>query len=86
LPYLGLVLVLGSMAFLIVNVNQALAGYPLLGFAFGLAEYYLILIAAHLLGRFYWRHSEKLNWTYDGSPLPADFDTASVGVKTFRLG
>ena len=60
--YLGLVVVLGSMIFLIVNVEGVLAEYPLLGFAFGMAEYYLILIAAHLLGRFYWRQAEKLNW------------------------
>ena len=23
---------------------------------------YLLLVAAHLLGRFYWRNQEKLNW------------------------
>jgi hypothetical protein len=62
LPYLGLVLALGALLFLIVKANQALAGYPLLGYAFGFAKYYLALVAAHLVGRFYWRYEEKLNW------------------------
>jgi len=61
-PYLGLVLALGALLFLIVKTNQALAGDPLLGYAFGFAEYYLALVAAHLVGRFYWRYEEKLNW------------------------
>jgi len=62
LPYVGLVLVLGSMIFLIANVRGVLADYPLLGYTFGITERYLVLVAAHLLGRFYWRYKEKLNW------------------------
>lgn len=62
LPYLGLVLVLGSVVFLLTNVPDALFESPLFGVAFGIGERYLILIGAHLLGRFYWRHQEKLNW------------------------
>ncbi len=62
LPYLGLVLVLGSAVFLLANVPDALFESPLFGVAFGIGERYLILIGAHLLGRFYWRYQEKLNW------------------------
>jgi len=62
LPYLGLVLVLGSAVFLLANVPDALFEYPLFGVAFGIGGRYLILIGAHLLGRFYWRYQEKLNW------------------------
>jgi hypothetical protein len=62
LPYLGLVLALGALLFALVKAKQALAGYPLLGYAFGFAQCYLALVAAHLIGRFYWRYEEKLNW------------------------
>ncbi len=62
LPYLGLVSALGALLFLIVKAKLALAGDPLLGYAFGFAEYYLALVAAHLVGRFYWRYETKLNW------------------------
>jgi len=62
LPYLGLVLALGTLIFLLVKANQALADYSLLHYAFGFAKYYLVLVAAHLVGRFYWRYEEKLNW------------------------
>jgi hypothetical protein len=61
-PYLVLIFALGSLVFLIVNLRAALADYPLLGFAFIVPGQYLILVAAHLLGRFYWRYKEKLNW------------------------
>ena len=61
-PYLVLVSALGALIFATVKANQALAGYPLRRFAFGFAEYYLALVAAHLVGRFYWRYEEKLNW------------------------
>ncbi len=62
LPYLVLVLALGSMVFLMVSVRVALAESPLLGSAFTIPQRYLILVAAHLVGRFYWRHQEALNW------------------------
>ncbi len=61
-PYLGLVLALGALIFATVKANQALAGYALQRYVFGFAEYYLALVAAHLVGRFYWRYEEKLNW------------------------
>ena len=62
LPYLGLVLALGALLYPLVLANQALADYPLLHYAFGFVRYYLILVVAHLIGRFYWRYEEKLNW------------------------
>ena len=62
LPYLGLVLALGTLQFLYIIANRALAEDPLLHYAFSLTRYYLALVAAHLVGRFYWRYEEKLNW------------------------
>jgi hypothetical protein len=45
----------------------AAAGYFLLrswilGYLFLFVSFYLALIGAHLLGRFYWRYQDKLNW------------------------
>jgi hypothetical protein len=62
LSYLGLILVLGLLIFVVVKIKLALADDPILSFAFSTAEYYPMLIAAHLLGRFYWRNRERLDW------------------------
>ena len=45
----------------------AAAGYFLLrswilGYLFLFVFFYLVLIGAHLLGRFYWKYQDKLNW------------------------
>jgi hypothetical protein len=31
-------------------------------FVSGYLVMYILLVVAHLLGRFYWRYQEKLNW------------------------
>jgi hypothetical protein len=62
LSYLVLVLALGSVVFLLVRIWLAVTEDPALSFTFSLAKYYPILVAAHLLGRFYWRYREKLDW------------------------
>jgi hypothetical protein len=62
LSYIVLVVVLGSLVFLLVRIRLAIAEDPSLCFAFSIAQCYPILVAAHLLGRFYWRCSEKLDW------------------------
>jgi hypothetical protein len=28
----------------------------------GIADFYLMMVIAHLLGRFYWKYQDKLNW------------------------
>jgi DNA-directed RNA polymerase subunit RPC12/RpoP len=60
--YTILVLVLGSMVFLAVRIGLVLGEDPGLSFAFRIAMYHPILVAAHLLGRFYWRKKQKLDW------------------------
>jgi len=64
--YCGLVVLIGAIVFLYVQTTKLLpdnfflriALYPLVKGA----ELYLAMIAAHLLGRFYFKYQEKLNW------------------------
>lgn len=60
--YCGLVLLFIVAVVLISRVpkevQQSLFGGLILDFAI----IYIVLIGAHLLGRFYWRYQEKLNW------------------------
>jgi len=71
LPYCGLVLVFSMIAGLILPIRLylsqpfALLSNYLLGTAFihyKIAFVYMVMIAAHLLGRFYLRYKNKLNW------------------------
>jgi phage FluMu protein Com len=64
-PYCGLVILIGAVLFLLVQTQKLLQPgllgfllYPLLR----ILELYMAMIAAHLLGRFYFRYKEKLNW------------------------
>jgi len=51
-PYLGLFLLLAGIAFLV----------DLMSILFFPIAMYMMMVEAHLLGRFYYRYSEKLNW------------------------
>ncbi len=55
LPYCGLVLLFCLVGLLVAKVI-------LLGCFAGVVQIYLLLVMAHLLGRFYWRYKDKLNW------------------------
>jgi multisubunit Na+/H+ antiporter MnhG subunit len=61
-PYCGLValfaVVISVMALLWNMVQQSM----LLVFLHYCFSVYLLLVAAHLLGRFYWRYEEELEW------------------------
>jgi hypothetical protein len=62
LPYCGLILsfcVLGGLVALIYLVIRRL---PVLGFISKAANFYLLLVAAHILGSFYWRNKDRLGW------------------------
>lgn len=63
-PYLGLVLVLGSLGVLIEIVLRTVSPGDSMGLDVIelLISVYGALIMAHVLGRFYWRHSERLDW------------------------
>lgn len=62
LPYLGLVLVLASTIALLVWGVQILAS-TLIGLLFSaLLAIYTAMIAAHILGRFYFRNERSIGW------------------------
>ncbi len=66
LPYCGLILAFYAFGYLIIKINQLSAVIPFLpqvwSYASRIITYYLLMVMAHLLGRFYWRYQEKLNW------------------------
>ena len=67
LPYIGLVLfyyALSSVSIVVVVLLQkgVLPSSQLFSFAFKVVNIYLLFVGGHLLGRFYWRYQEKLNW------------------------
>jgi DNA-directed RNA polymerase subunit RPC12/RpoP len=58
--YCGLVflfIIVGLLARRVFEVQS-----PVLGFVFYCLSLYLTFVGAHLLGRFYWKYREKLNW------------------------
>ena len=59
--YCGLVLILGAVALSIIVLRRMLSG-KWAAFVSGFFVMYILLVVAHLLGRFYWRYQEKLNW------------------------
>jgi ribosomal protein S27E len=65
--YSGLVLSFVAAILLIGVLGQKVGGSGHSAFFISCAATYLIFVAAHLLGRFYWRHQEKLNWKLAGS-------------------
>lgn len=62
LQYCGLVLLFVAVVSLIGVLGQKAGESGHLAFLISCASIYLVFVAAHLLGRFYWRYQEKLNW------------------------
>jgi hypothetical protein len=60
--YLGLVLIFFGLVFLDIKLLSCLRHSLLFSFFFGAVILYTAMIVAHLIGRFYYRNSEKLNW------------------------
>jgi phage FluMu protein Com len=61
--YCGLILILVfCTAVLILKAAPNTQGAPVLAFLLRCICIYLALIGAHLLGRFYWRYQNNLNW------------------------
>jgi len=64
--YCGLVILIGAIIFLYFQTIKLLPPNLLLRLVISplvqAAELYLAMVAAHLLGRFYFRYQEKLNW------------------------
>ncbi len=62
LPYLGIVLFIIMPAMLIWIIPMHIKGSLFSNFILHFAVVYILMIESHLLGRFYWRYQEKLNW------------------------
>jgi phage FluMu protein Com len=65
LQYCGLVLILAVVVLPTVAVSGMRPDTQvarILGFIVYPVQIYLALVIAHLLGRFYWRHQDRLNW------------------------
>lgn len=59
LPYCGLVLLICGFGGFVAIILPRL---PVWGFVSRGVSIYLLFVVAHLLGRFYWWHKEKLDW------------------------
>lgn len=62
LQYIGLVLIVCAIVGLVIWLSSALHDSRILAFIVSVLSIYLIMLVAHLFGRFYWRYKEKLNW------------------------
>jgi len=62
LPYCGLIFSLCAFGGLVAIISLALRRLQVLSFISDGIYFYLLLIGAHLLGRFYWWHKDKLDW------------------------
>jgi DNA-directed RNA polymerase subunit RPC12/RpoP len=61
-PYCAMVVVFLFDPFLIAIIRSAATQSWVLSFLIRCIHLYLVLVAAHLLGRFYWRYQDKLKW------------------------
>ncbi len=65
LPYCGMVLLFYGGALLFMKIDPRLYRLrllPAVPFTFRALQLYLMFVAVGLLGRFYWKYQEKLNW------------------------
>jgi len=60
--YCGLVMFCYGLCMLIAVAAYFLLRSWVLGYLFLFISSYLALVGAHLLGRFYWKYQDKLNW------------------------
>jgi len=60
--YCGLILLFGIVGFLFVKIISAVPSLGFLKYIHVTVTIYLLMVAAHLLGRFYFRYKEKLYW------------------------
>jgi hypothetical protein len=59
--YLALVIILWAIALGVIFILRLLQS-EWVAFLSGFFVMYILLVVAHLLGRFYWRYQKKLNW------------------------
>jgi DNA-directed RNA polymerase subunit RPC12/RpoP len=60
--YCGLILFFYACGYLFAKIISAVPWSGFLNYIPVTAAIYLLMVAAHLLGRFYWRYQEKLYW------------------------
>lgn len=60
--YCGLVILCYALCMAAAAAGHFLVRSWILGYLFLFVFFYLALIGAHLLGRFYWKYQDKLNW------------------------
>lgn len=61
-PYCGLILLFVTPVVVIGMLYAEVQESRLWSFIIRSAMTYIVLVGAHILGRFYWRYQEKLNW------------------------
>lgn len=62
LPYCAMIAAFVTAGLLIAHSVPETDGSPVLRFIFRCVNVYLLIVVAHLLGWFYWRYEDKLNW------------------------
>jgi len=62
MPYCPLVAIYFGLGWLLMRIGPLWRESRILAYASIAGFYYLLLVAGHLLGRFYFRYQEKLNW------------------------
>lgn len=60
--YCGLVILFYGLGILLFIITSVIQQSWILAYISGIVFIYLLLVAAHLLGRFFWKYQEKLNW------------------------
>jgi len=62
IPYSPLVAIYFGLGWILTRIGPLWRESRILAYASIAGFYYLLLVAGHLLGRFYFRYQEKLNW------------------------
>jgi DNA-directed RNA polymerase subunit RPC12/RpoP len=62
LPYCAMIAIFALLVVLIVQETPVIQGSAILSFTIRCVGVYLVLVVAHLLGWFYHRYEQKLNW------------------------
>ena len=62
LPYFAMIVVFGSAVFLFIEKAPDTGNSPVPAFVLQCVRIYLVLVVAHLLGWFFHRYEQELNW------------------------
>ena len=62
IQYCSLIIIICAIIFLFLKARGFRGSNPLLWLSIRAIEIYMLMVVAHLLGRFYFKYQEKLNW------------------------